>query len=203
MSVQQKRLDIPSEEIGRIIGIQGRNRFFINQLIAPGKITIREDCVTLHGELGNKAWVSRTIQILHSARRGGIIKWFETGYADMFEYHENWLRKIRAIEKRTGTRVQQHLIEFNDKTYDVWLILGRYKTANIEKAIRNIGKLIHERHQRRMVGEQANADSKKAQRLKEKKDKQRIQKQHLKEKTKRMKARRDKKQRHRYEKDKN
>ena len=71
MSVQQKSLDIPSEEIGGIIGTQGRNLFFINQLIAPGKITIREDCVTLHGELDNKAWVSRTIQILHSARRGG------------------------------------------------------------------------------------------------------------------------------------
>lgn len=202
VSGTQKILKIPPDEIGRIIGAQGRNIFFINQLISPGKITVREDRVTLHGELENKSWLSRAIQVLHSARRGGIIKWFDTGYAGMFEYHENWLHKIRALERNTGTRIQQHLVEFKENTYDVWLVIGRYKTANVDKAIRNIGTLIHERHHRREHSRHDSPDSKKTRRLQEKRDKERAKKERSKEKTLRMKARRSKKQRHRYEKEK-
>lgn len=196
-SATAKKLAIPPEEIGRIIGRNGRNIAFINQRIAPGKITVHQDCVVLHGELENKAWLSRTIQILNSARRGGIIKWFETGYASTFEHKENWLRQIRALETKTETRVQQQLVEFDGKTYDVWLILGRHKGANVKKAIRNIGKLIHERHSRRTKAEVCHADGKQAQRLQEHKDKERTKKERSKNKTLRMKSRRSKKQRFR------
>tara|TARA_B100001059_G_scaffold153833_1_gene153473 strand:- start:812 stop:1456 length:645 start_codon:yes stop_codon:yes gene_type:complete len=193
-----KRLAIPPDEIGRIIGRNGRNIAFINQMIAPGKITVRQDCVVLHGDLANKTWLSRTIQILHSARRGGIIKWFETGYAATFVHKENWLRQIRALETKTKTRVQQQLVEFDGETYDVWLILGRHKAANVEKAIRNIGKLIHERHSRRAIADVCHADGKRAQRLQEKKDKERTKKERSKLQTLRMKSRRSKKERFRH-----
>lgn len=201
-SAKAKTMAIPPGDIGRIIGRDGRNIFFINQMIAPGKITVHKDSVVLHGELENKAWLSRTIQIIHSARRGGIIKWFETGYASTFEHKENWLRQIRALETKTKTRVQQQLVEFDGKTYDVWLIVGRHEAANVEKAIRNIGKLIHERHSRRANADVCHVDGKQAQRLQEKKDKERTKKERSKNKTLRMKSRRSKKQRFRHEQDK-
>ena len=138
-------LNIPQEDMGNIIGRQHRNIFLINQMIAPGKITTHENGVKLYGDLKNKPWVSRTIRILRSARRGGIVKWFQS-YNHPFQHDENWLCQIRAIEGRTRTYVHQQAVVFKDVSYEVWIVLECDKTANIEEAIQCIGQWIHKRY---------------------------------------------------------
>ena len=191
-------LNIPPEDIGNIIGRQYRNMFFINQIIAPGKINIKGERVELYGELENKLWLSRTIRILRSARRGGILKWFQLGHDLPFQHDENWLCQIRAMEGRTKTFVHQQNVVFKKVSYEVWLVLERDKTANIEGAIRSIGQIIHKRYHRRALTKDFHHESKQQIITNEKREKKRYSKM----KSLRMKERRSRKQRHRYEKDK-
>jgi len=139
--------------MGRVIGTGGRNLRLIDKCIAPGRLKIQSGEAILFGNFEDKIWSQRTIRVLRSARRGGIIKWFDAWQREKFQQDGNeaeWLRKIRAIQNKTQCKVHQMEVHDKGKWYEVWIILeeGRPLT-NFETAIDQIGAIVHRRYRLR------------------------------------------------------
>ena len=146
-------LSIPNENIGRLIGTHGRNIYFVNQMIKPGKIVIEDGTVTIHGDLTNTNWRQRASRVIRSAHRGGIIKWFDGREASRLTKHtrEQWLCMIRDIETNTNTVVHQQHVRFKDIEYEVWVVLELSKKSKLDTAILQIGHVIHKRYKMRDI----------------------------------------------------
>jgi len=143
-----KTLQVPPENLGRLIGQKGRNIKLINKIIAPGCIVVHDDVVTIRGNLEDKQWCNKAIRVVRSAHRGGIIKWFGRSESDKFSKtsDQEWLHKIRRIQTQTDCSITQTHVELNREIHEAWIVLENKKTSDLEKAIEDIGKMIHRRY---------------------------------------------------------
>jgi predicted RNA-binding protein YlqC (UPF0109 family) len=143
-----KTLQVPPENLGRLIGQKGRNIKLINKIIAPGCIVVHDDVVTIRGNLEDKQWCNKAIRVVRSAHRGGIIKWFSSWECDKFGKtpDQEWLEKIRKAQTRTDCYIAQHHVSINGEIQEAWIVLEDKKTSDLEKAIEDIGKMIHRRY---------------------------------------------------------
>lgn len=158
-----KKIEISSESARHLIGKGGRNLYLVNALLEPGHVILQtkekivsEDRIDyvhqcaeleLHGPCENHNWCKKALRIVRSARRGGIIKWFDRWNRQKFNTNteQKWLKKIRNWEHCTDCKVEQLQIPYKGESYEVWLILENSRSSHLEKAIDKIGKCIHKR----------------------------------------------------------
>jgi len=143
-----KTLNVPTENLGRLVGKTGRNIRLINKIIAPGNIVVKSDKVTIHGPLKDKQWCNKAIRVVRSAHRGGIIKWFDPRERDKFSKtpDQQWLNSIRRIQDRTECSVTQMDIQWTGEMHEAWIVLENKKTSDLQTAIEQIGRCIHNRY---------------------------------------------------------
>ena len=149
--MEKKILNISPSDYGKLIGKKGRNIHLINHVIQPGRLNLRDNQAVLVGPLENKQWKQRTIRMIRSARRGGIIKWYDVAEREKLnqDMHTKWLKKIRNAESLFHCEVVQMEHFHRGHWYEVWVILEDRPTAQFEHAIEEIGKIIHRRYRLR------------------------------------------------------
>ena len=158
-----KKLVIDEESAKHIIGKQKRNIYLVNKLLKPGYVTVtfKKNIIIdnlidyeqnyaeleLYGPKKDHEWCKKAFRIVRSARRGGIIKWFDTWNRQRFNVNtdQKWLQNIRRWEKRTDCAVEQHAVPYGDETYEVWFVLQKKKASDLGKAINEIGRCVHKR----------------------------------------------------------
>lgn len=143
-----KTLPVPPENLGRLIGKKGRNIKLVNKIIAPGRVVVHDNVVTIRGNMKDKQWCNKAIRVVRSAHRGGFIKWFSSWECDKFGKtpDQEWLNKIRDCQTRTDCSIAQHHVTVNGEIHEAWIVLENKKTSDLEKAIEIIGKKIHHRY---------------------------------------------------------
>lgn len=159
-----KKLEIDEVSAKHLIGRKKRNLYLVNKLLDPGYVTVtftkkevvcdglidyEHTCaeLELYGPKKDYEWCKKAFRIVRSARRGGIIKWFDTWNRQRFNFNMNqkWLQNIRRWEKRTDCAVEQHAVPYGNETYEVWVVLQRNKASDLGKAIQEIGRCVHKR----------------------------------------------------------
>lgn len=143
-----KILPVPVDNLGKLIGLNGRNIKLVNKIIAPGRIVVHDNVVTIHGNLEDKKWCNKAIRVVRSAHRGGIIKWFGRSESDKFSKtpDQEWLNKIRRIEIKTDCSIIQSHVNVNGDIQEAWIVLENKPSSDLEKAIEDIGQMIHRRY---------------------------------------------------------
>ena len=147
--METKTLQVPVSDIGHLIGKCGRNIHLLQKHLHPGTLSVRDNVVTLHGPLKNSTWRNHAVRVLRSARRGGILKWFDPRQRKHFArlgVDQRWLDNIRRIEDRTECKVHQHTVVWQQVQYEVWMVLERHKNSALDRAIEQIGTCVHKRY---------------------------------------------------------
>ena len=114
-----KKIVIDEVSARHLVGRSGRNIHLVNQLLDPGYVkvnpkteVVQENLIDyvqnyteleLYGPHKDHEWCKKALRIVRSARRGGIIKWFDTWNRQKFNTNNNqkWLQNIRRWDHKT------------------------------------------------------------------------------------------------------
>lgn len=143
---------MPVQNLGSLIGKDGRNLRLLNHLLSPGRVAVNDNVVEVVGDMNDSRWRANAIRMIRSAHRGGILKWLNNWEREKFNRpgYQKWLESVRIVERQTKCSVVQTLMEYQGETHEVWMVLeNEKKGSDLASAIQSIGTCIHRRYKHR------------------------------------------------------